>query len=232
MLGRLHVRFMYIIVWPVKVFTSQRMSMMIVFTVHNAKVLRKVTPNLFDALSLWWEWLNRFTHFPIIFARRVEIVILCFAVRRRFKNVFQLIGILFLSARLVKILIEVGVRFSVIFTWHHVEVVDPLVLHWPTISCFRAKRRMKNAPWTALKTSWRKILGIVFLSIKKWLRCFKGNYLQELWEIYVLFWDFPGDILCSILITHLLKSFDDAVCRHLSILKLIILIKSNLCMLH
>ena len=52
MLGRLHVRFMYIIVWPVKVLTSQRMSMMIVFAIHYAKVFSKVAPNLFDALSL------------------------------------------------------------------------------------------------------------------------------------------------------------------------------------
>ena len=139
MLGRLHVRFMYIIVRPIKVFTPQRMSMVVVFAVHNAKIFSIFVSNLLDSLSLWRERMNWFAHLPIVFVRLVEIVILCFTVRRRFINVLELVGMLPLSTRLVKILFVMEVRFMVIFTRHYLEVVDPLIILWFTISRFGGK---------------------------------------------------------------------------------------------
>lgn len=176
MLGRLHVRFMDVIVRPIKVFTPQRMSMVIVFAVHNAKVLSIVASYLFDTHSLWWFRMNWLAHLPIIFICRVEIVILFLAVRRRFINILELVGMLPLSTRLIKILFKVEMRFIIIFTWHYMEVVDPLIMLRLTISRFVAKCRMENASWTALKTWWR-ILGIVLLSVRKWLAHLKGDNL-------------------------------------------------------
>lgn len=145
MLGRLHVRFMYIIVRPIKVFTPQRMSMVVVFAVHNAKIFSIFVSKLLDTLSLWRERMNWFAHLPIVFVRLVEIVILCFTVRRRFINVLELVGMLPLSTRLVKILFVMEVRFMVIFTWHYLEVVDPLIILWFTISRFGGKSSAENA---------------------------------------------------------------------------------------
>ena len=161
---------MYIIVRPVKVFTPQRMSMVVIFAIHNAEVFCVVASILFDTHSFWWEGMNRFAHLPIIFVHRVEIVILCFAVRRRFINVLKHVGVLPLSTRLIKILFEVEVWFIVIFTWHYMEVVVPLIMFpWINISVSRfldgvAKCLIKNASGTALKTWWR-ILGNVFFTL-------------------------------------------------------------------
>ena len=90
--------------------------------------------------------MNWLTHLPIIFSHLLEIAILFFTMRRRFVNILELIGVLPLSTRLVKILFIVEVRSLIVFARHYVEVVDPLINLRPIIkSRFVTKSRVENA---------------------------------------------------------------------------------------
>ena len=151
MLGRLHVGLMNIIVGSIKIFTPQRMSMVVIFAVHNAKIFCIVTSHFFNAHSLRRERINWFAHLPIIFVRLIKIVVLSFTVKRRFINVLKLIGMLSLTAWLIKILLVVEMRLCIIFTWHHMEVVNPFALSF-MISRLGTESRVENASGAALKT--------------------------------------------------------------------------------
>ena len=98
------MRLVYIIKRPVKIFALKRVSMMIVFAIHNAEIFSIVLSGPFNAQSFGGGRINWFTHFPIIFSLLLESGILFFAVRWCFVDIPKIVGMLPLSTRLVKIL--------------------------------------------------------------------------------------------------------------------------------
>ena len=187
MLWRKHEAFLHVIDGAVEVLSFGRVSMMIVFAIHNIKVLNMAVSHVCHLMFIGWLGVNRRPMLPIVFWLRIKEREFFLTIRRRLINILKLVSILMISTTFIEKLLELGVIKMVIFTVCYMCSIIPrrtvVVLH----SCF-----ISPFAWTLTirRLRFRHIFGwIPFLSYNL-IQCLNfhsvGSYLIIVININVL----------------------------------------------
>ena len=94
----------FIVNWPIKILPGSTCSIIIIFAVHNLKIILELSFNHFCVISFWRLRINWLSSVPIIFYTLIIKAIISNAIGRNFINILQLILILSLTWRFIKIL--------------------------------------------------------------------------------------------------------------------------------
>jgi len=82
----------------VEEFSFARVSVMIVFTIHDLKIINVPVSHIINYMLLRWIWIYRLSHFPVIFTLIFEETKVTVAVWWRFVDILKLVGVLMSSA--------------------------------------------------------------------------------------------------------------------------------------